>query len=44
MHIGSVQRQQPERAAWIRKPYSVDIDNIDYADTKMDNMTDLRST
>jgi hypothetical protein len=44
MHIGSVQREQLERAAWIRKPYRVDFDNIDYADTKMDNITELRST
>ena len=41
MHIGSVQLQ---RAAWIRKPFGVDFDNADYTDTKMDNITELRST
>jgi hypothetical protein len=44
MHIGSVQREQLERDAWIRKPHRIDFDNNDYADTKMDNITDLRST
>jgi hypothetical protein len=38
MHIGSVQRQQLNRAAWICNPYRVDFDSLDYADTKMYNM------